>query len=266
MIATLCVLFGSFVGFALGLTGGGGSLLAVPLLVYGLSIPPHEAFGISLAAVGGTALIGLGQRIYAGEVEFGTGFLFALAGMTGAPVGIWVARKIPETVLLVLFAVLMLFIAGKMWREASSRKKDHSGSTPPTCEREESGQLKFTSKCALLLIMVGIVTGFLSGMFGVGGGVVIVPALVLFSEMPIRRAVGTSLLVIVLVSLSGVVSHFFAGDGISLEVTGLFVIGGVFGLALGNTVSRRISGAMLQRVFAVGILVVAAFIVVRTLA
>jgi uncharacterized membrane protein YfcA len=91
MFYSLSELFGSFVGFALGLTGGGGSILAVPLLIYGLSISPREAFGISLAAVGATALIGLAQRIRVGEVEFGTGVLFALAGMAGAPLGIWLA-------------------------------------------------------------------------------------------------------------------------------------------------------------------------------
>lgn len=266
MFYSLSVLFGSFVGFALGLTGGGGSLLAVPLLVYGLSIAPREAFGISLAAVGATALIGLVQRIRAGEVELGTGVLFAIAGMIGAPVGIWSAGKIPETVLLILFSVLMLFIAWKMWRDSSKKVEDKSHLEPSTCQREESGKLKFTSRCALLLILVGLGTGFLSGMFGVGGGVVIVPALVMFSGMPIHRAVGTSLLVILLISVSGVLSHFIAGRGISLEVTGLFVLGGILGLVLSNLVSKRISGSKLQKVFAVGIVVVAIFVVAKTLA
>ncbi len=265
MFYSLSVLFGSFVGFALGLTGGGGSLLAVPLLVYGLSIAPREAFGISLAAVGATALIGLVQKIRVGEVELGTGVLFALAGMAGAPVGIWLAGKIPETVLLILFAVLMLLIAWKMWRDSSKEIENKSQLDPSTCQREESGKLKLTSRCALLLTLVGLATGFLSGMFGVGGGVVIVPALVIFSGMPIHRAVGTSLLVIVLISISGVLSHFLAGRGISLEVTGLFVFGGILGLAISHLVSKRISGSMLQKVFAAGIVVVAIFMVSKTL-
>ena len=266
MFYSLSVLFGSLVGFALGLTGGGGSLLAVPLLVYGLSIAPREAFAISLAAVGATALMGLVQRIRVGEVELGTGVLFALAGMIGAPVGIWLAGKIPEAVLLILFAILMLFISWKMWRDSSKKINNKSQLEPSTCQREESGKLKFTSRCALLLILVGLGTGFLSGMFGVGGGVVIVPALVMFSGMPIHRAVGTSLLVIVLISISGVSSHFVAGRGISLEVTGLFVLGGILGLVLSNVVSKRISSSMLQKLFAVGIVIIAIFIVGKTLA
>jgi uncharacterized protein len=265
MIYLLYVLFGSFVGFTLGLTGGGGSLLAVPFLVYGLSIAPREAFGISLTVVGVTALIGLVQRIRVGEVEFGTGVLFAIAGMIGAPIGIGLAGKIPETILLILFALLMLLIAGKIWRESFKETKNKPERKPSTCQREENGKLKFTSRCALLLILVGLATGLLSGMFGVGGGVVIVPALIMFSGMPIHRAVGTSLLVIVLISASGVISHFVTGRGISLEITSLFVLGGILGLALSHRVSSRISGPLLQRVFAAGILVVAIFIVSKSL-
>jgi uncharacterized membrane protein YfcA len=270
MFYSLSILFGSFVGFALGLTGGGGSLLAVPLLVYGLSIAPREAFGISLAAVGATALIGLVQRIRAGQVEIGTGVLFAIAGMIGAPAGIWLAGKIPETVLLILFAGLMLVIAWNMWREFSNKvaykPRSDQLEDGPTCKRMENGKLKLTSRCALLLSLVGLATGFLSGMFGVGGGIVIVPALVMFSGMQIQRAVGTSLLVIVLISISGVSSHFLGGRGISVEVTSLFVAGGILGLFLGHLVSRRISSSALQKVFATGIVVVAIFIVIQTLA
>jgi len=176
----LSILFGSLVGFTLGLTGGGGSLLAVPLLVYGLAIAPREAFGVSLAAVGATALVGVIPRIRAGQVEVGTGVLFAIAGMIGAPLGTWVAGMISETVLLVLFSVLML--------------------------------------------------------------------------------------VVVLVSVSGVASHFAAGRGISFEITGLFVLGGVIGMSLGQLVSERLPAPVLQKVFAGGIVAVAVFVAGNTLA
>lgn len=268
---SLSIVFGALVGFALGLTGGGGSLLAVPLLIYGLSIAPREAFGVSLAAVGATALVGVIPRIRAGQVEVGTGLLFAVAGMVGAPLGTWVAGLIPETVLLVLFSVLMLFVAWRLWSKAAQKdnalagaacEKDESRST---CQRTEDGKLRLTSRCAMLLGLVGLTAGFLSGMFGVGGGFVIVPALVLFSGMPIHKAVATSLLVIVLVSISGVASHFAAGRGISLEVTGLFVLGGVIGMSLGRVVSERLPAQVLQKVFASGIVAVAVFIVGKTI-
>lgn len=268
---TLSIVFGALVGFALGLTGGGGSLLAVPLLVYGLAVAPREAFGVSLAAVGATALVGVIPRIRAGQVEVGTGILFAIAGMLGAPLGTWVAGMIPETVLLTLFSVLMLVVAWRLWSKSQANSADvpvacEDASDGPTCQRTADGRLRLTSRCAMLLTLVGLVTGFLSGMFGVGGGFVIVPALVLFSGMPIHKAVATSLLVIVLVSISGVASHFAAGRGISLELTGLFVLGGVTGMALGGVVSKRLSAATLQRVFAIGIVAVAVFVVGKTFA
>ena len=261
MTYLLSLLFGCVVGFALGLTGGGGSLLAVPMLVYGLSIAPREAIGISLAAVGATALLGVIPRWRNGEIEVGTGLLFAFAGMVGAPLGTWVAGMIPEAVLLTMFAVLMLVVAVRMWVKGATT---HATLQKSTCERDESGQLKLTTPCALLLLAIGTLTGFLSGMFGVGGGFVIVPALVLFSKMPIHRAVATSLLVIVLVSLSGVASHIAAGRDISWEVTGLFIVGGYLGLQLGGRLAKRLSGPRLQRLFAGAIVCVAVLIIVKT--
>lgn len=271
MLFSLSILFGSFVGFALGLIGGGGSLLAVPLLVYGLAIAPREAFGLSLAVVGLTALIGVVPRIRTGQVEVGTGVLFSVAGMLGAPLGTWASGMIPETVLLTLFSVLMLIVAWRMWTKSkaqnleTARKTCGADARGLTCQRMPDGKLRLTSRCAMLLAVVGLSTGFLSGMFGVGGGFVIVPALVLLTAMPIKKAVATSLLVIVLVSVSGVASHFAAGREISLEVTGLFVLGGVIGMSLGGLVSKRLSAPILQKVFATGIVAVAIFIVSKTI-
>jgi len=270
MLFPLSILFGASVGFALGLTGGGGSLLAVPLLVYGLAIAPREAFGISLAAVGAMALVGVVPRIRAGQVEVGTGILFAVAGMLGAPLGTWVAGKIPEAVLLTLFAILMLFVAWRLWKEPATKKNLRQAACEteeaPTCQRTADGKLRISSSCAMLLALVGVVTGFLSGMFGVGGGFVIVPALVLYSQMPIHKAVATSLLVIVLISISGVASHFANGRGISLDVTGWFVLGGVLGMSLGGSLGKRLPAPVLQKVFASGIVAVAIFIVSKTFA
>lgn len=111
----LAVLFGCTVGFALGLTGGGGGVFAVPLLVYGLAIAPREAVGLSLASVGGTALAGAVPRLWRGEVELRTGLLFAVAGMLGAPIGSYLSTLFPETALLVMFGCLMLIVAWRMW-------------------------------------------------------------------------------------------------------------------------------------------------------
>ncbi len=272
-MSSLSVIFGALVGCSLGLTGGGGAIFAVPLLVYGLGVAPREAVGISLAAVGATSFVGFLGRWRARKIELRTGLVFAVAGMLGAPVGSWLSGLIPETVLLTLFAILMLVVALRMWSKASepaiaglpiacsTETADVDG---PACRRDLNGNLLLSSRCAWLLAAVGIATGVLSGLFGVGGGFVIVPALVLFSGMTIHRAVGTSMLVVALVSISGIGSHLFAGRTISLETTALFVVGGVAGLLLGTVAGRRLSGPALQKVFAVAIVAVAIFVVVRT--
>ncbi len=117
----LTLLLGTLVGFSLGMTGGGGAIFAVPLLVYVLGIPTREAVGISLLTVGSTAMVGFLPRARHGLVEFPTGILFALAGMIGAPIGSKLADLIPEAILLVAFAFLMLLISVRMWIKAQDR-------------------------------------------------------------------------------------------------------------------------------------------------
>ncbi len=269
----LAILFGAIVGFALGLTGGGGGVFAVPLLVYGLAIAPREAVGISLASVGGTAVFGAVPRLVRGEVELRTGLLFAVAGMAGAPVGAYLSKLVPEQVLLVLFAILMFVVAFRMWSKAKDPKpadgvgvtESDPSSDRSACQRDEKGKLRMTSACARLLVLVGLMTGVLSGMFGVGGGFVIVPALVLFSGMAIHRAVCTSLFVIVLVSISGVASHVAAGNPLSLEVTIRFMVGGFAGMWLGGLVAKRLKGPTLQKTFSVAVVLVATFVIFKSL-
>ncbi|MBL8827263.1 MAG: sulfite exporter TauE/SafE family protein, partial [Planctomycetaceae bacterium] len=259
----LSLIFGAVVGLSLGLTGGGGAIFAVPLLVYGLAVPAREAVAVSLAAVGATSFVGFLHRWKLGEVEIPTGLLFAAAGMIGAPLGTWLASLVPDAVLLLAFAGLMLVVAWRLWQQATKPHAPITDCPPspvtagPTCQRDAAGQLRLTSRCAMLLLAIGVLTGTLSGLFGVGGGFVIVPALVLFSSLPIHRAVGTSLLVIALVSLSGIASQVWSGRTIPFEITALFVIGGVGGLFLGQRIGRRLSGPLLQKVFVVAILLVA---------
>lgn len=270
-MSPLSLIFGAVVGLSLGLTGGGGAIFAVPLLVYGLGIPTREAIAISLAAVGATSLAGFTHRLLLREVELRTGLLFAVAGMLGAPVGTWLAGFLPDAILLLAFAGLMVVVALRMWQKASKHVvaiadcPSPEAQDGPACQRDASGALILTSRCALLLLVIGVLTGVLSGLFGVGGGFVIVPALVLFSGMSIHRAVGTSLMVISLVSVAGIASLAWSGRTISPVITGLFLIGGIAGLFAGQQIGRRLSGPVLQKVFVVAILVVALFVIVRNL-
>jgi uncharacterized protein len=271
-MSPLSLLFGAVVGLSLGLTGGGGAIFAVPLLVYGLEVPAREAVGVSLAAVGTMSFVGFLQRWSTQSVEIRTGLLFAAAGMLGAPVGSWIAGKMPEPLLLTLFAIVMMIVAVRMWQQASTPKTNDGAACPlpdhadgPRCQRDAAGKLILNSRCAVLLLIVGLLTGVLSGLFGVGGGFIIVPALVLFSGMSIHRAVGTSLFVVSLVSVSAVASHLWAGRAIAPAITGLFILGGLAGLFLGQLIGRNLSGSALQKVFAAAILGVATFVIARTL-
>ena len=269
----LAVLIGCAVGVALGLTGGGGGVFAVPLLVYGLAITPREAVGISLASVGGTAFVGLAPRLLHGDVELRTGLLFSGAGMAGAPIGTFLSTKVPETFLLLMFSAVMLAVAWQMWSkirrpqeiQPTCEKKGSTKDNHTACRRDEQGTLRMTSRCAWLLVAVGVLTGVLAGMFGVGGGFVIVPALVLVSGMEIHRAVGTSLFVIVLISISGVLSHIAGGRAISTGTTIQFLAGGIAGIWLGSMLATRLSGPTLQKVFATAVVLVAGFVIVNTI-
>jgi uncharacterized protein len=212
------------------------------------------------------------QRARRGMVEFPTGLLFALAGMIGAPIGSKLADFIPEALLLTIFAGLMLLIALRMWLKATVKPAslpiianevdDNAG---PTCRRDPEGRLRLTSRCAMLLGLVGLSTGFLTGMFGVGGGFIIVPALVSFARMGMQRAIGTSLLVITLVSIAGTTSHLLAGKELSLLTAGLFTSGSLLGLFLGSWLAQKMAGPTLQRLFAISIVLVATYVIHRTI-
>lgn len=268
MLLLLTLFLGALVGFSLGLTGGGGAIFAVPLLVYGLGVPAREAVGVSLLTVGSTSLVGFVQRARRGMVEFPTGLLFAVAGMIGAPAGAWLGSRIPEAVLLGLFALLMLVIAARMWLKAAdsaARLPVMDDNQGPTCRRDPEGKLRITSQCALLLGIIGLAAGVLSGLFGVGGGFIIVPALVMFSGMGMQRAIGTSLLVITLISVSATVSHLLAGKDLSLSTAAVFTVGSVGGLFAGTWLAQRLAGPVLQKLFSAAIIVVALYVIFRTL-
>lgn len=276
----MSILFGIITGISLGLTGGGGAVFAVPMLVYGLGIPTRQAVLISLVSVGATALLGFLQKWRHGEAELRTGLLFAAAGILGAPLGSWTAHQIPDSLLMLLFALLMTIIATVMWRKGSRSSGqaavciplDHAVTAAdyhqdgPRCQRDACGNLILTSRCARLLLLTGVTAGILSGMFGVGGGFIIVPALMVFSSMSMSRAVGTSLMVISLVSASGVISQLSAGQHLQWQTAVLFVAGGLPGLTAGQTAARYLSASTLQKVFAVAILLVAMFVLAKNFA
>lgn len=162
----------------------------------------------------------------------------------------------------------MLVIAARMW----SKSNDAATRLPiimdenagPTCRRDPQGKLRITSPCAALLGLVGLGAGVLSGMFGVGGGFIIVPALVVFSGMGMQKAIGTSLLVITLISASGTANYLLSGKELSLATAAVFTASSIAGLFAGSTLAQRLAGPVLLKVFAAAIVVVAVYVIVRT--
>jgi uncharacterized membrane protein YfcA len=244
--ALVSVALGVTIGLSLGLLGGGGSILTVPALVYLIGLPAARATGTSLAIVGATALIGAARHHAAGRVDLRAALGFGSASMAGAVAGSLLGRGIAADLLLTLFALLMLAAAGAMLR-------------PPRVAPGEPPRGAWAlARVAAVGGAVGVVTGF----FGVGGGFLIVPALVLVLGLPMRRAVGTSLIVIALASAAGLVTHLGAG-AIDLRVTLLFVAGGVIGIVAGTCWAGRLPETQLRRSFAALVVVLAAFLLVR---
>lgn len=262
----LSVIFGSIVGLSLGLTGGGGSMLAVPLLVYGLSLAPRDAVSVSLISVGSTAIAGVISRLRAKEVDIQIGLIFALGGMTGVSAGTWLGNQISPNLLLGLFSVLLMIVAIKMWPKGNSSENTNSEVKSPSrqkgaCQNNGNSEALIPYKCFLTLVIAGLATGILSGMFGVGGGFVIVPMLVWIKGMKMQQAVGTSLLVIAIISMAGVINHLFAGRSIMLATTLPFVLGGVLGMLAGNSMSYRFPQPTLKRIFSIAILLTAILVI-----
>lgn len=256
------ILFGAIVGISLGMTGGGGSIFALPLLVYGLNVGLREGVGMSLAVVGATALFGALLRGWKGELEYGTGLLFALAGMVGAPLGTLLGQHIPDAVTLSLFSLLMLYVGFRMWRLPSNSQP---GGRKGFCERCEKGRIRLSLHCICMLLFTGVLVGILSGVFGVGGGFIIVPALVFVSGISIHRGIATSLMVIALICASGVTSYLLGDGRLPLRLTSFFVGGGLLGMAAGSWSAGRIPALALRRVFAASMWLVALLVLARNL-
>jgi len=234
-------------GVALGLTGGGGSILAVPLLIYGAHIPIHQAIAISLLVVGATALIGFGSTIKTGEIELSAGIVFAITGMLFAPIGSYAGTFINGDLLIIAFSILMVLIG--IWSWSKTKISDlNQPKQEKACRYLPNGKLYLTYKCQGMLLFSGMITGFLTGLFGVGGGFFIVPALLLSANMPIKKAITTSLLIIFLVSVSGFISHIKTTEipwGIALY----FILGGAVGIFGAIWIKNKISSAYLQKIF-----------------
>jgi hypothetical protein len=240
----LALALSTLIGLSLGLLGGGGSILAVPVLVYVARVDVHAAIGMSLAVVGTTALVGGLAHARAGRVDLRAGAVFGGAGMLGAPLGAQATHALAPRVLMLLFAALMLVVGALMLRRR--------GVAPPGARRPHPAAVPATG------LGVGLLTGFL----GVGGGFLIVPALTLLAGLPIHRAVGTSLLVIAASSAAGLLAHLGRGE-VPLGLTGAFAALAALGALAGVRVASGLDPHRLRRAFALFVILVGLFLLAR---
>jgi uncharacterized membrane protein YfcA len=252
MQAVLGLASGALVGFSLGLVGGGGSILAVPLMVYVVGVPDaHLAIGTSAIAVAVNAGINLSSHARGGTVRWSCALTFAVAGMIGAFMGSIFGKMLDGQKLLALFALLMLVIAFLMLKTRS---------------RVGLPDVQMSMANMPAIIGLGFVTGILSGFFGIGGGFLIVPALMLATGMSIMNAISSSLVAVTAFGLTTAASYAYSGL-ISWELAGLFIAGGVVGGLIGTRSARLLSvrrGA-LNVVFASVIIFVALYMLSRNL-
>jgi uncharacterized protein len=236
-------LSGGLVGLLVGTTGGGGSLVAIPLLVYVVGVPVQHATAMSLIVVGYSSLFGAWRESRQRQVHIVSALLFSLTGMIGAWMGAQAHQLVSEALILLLFGHLLLFISvWTFWKSYEGRESD----IPMGCARE------FSWRCAVKALIFGWGIGLLTGFFGIGGGFLTVPALIMLMGFPIRLAIGTSLLIIALISIVGVISHLDMAY-LDFVLTGLVLLGSLLGLMFGSQITRTIPAHHFRRGVAMAI-------------
>lgn len=254
MTLVISLIAGAVIGTLLGLLGGGGSILAVPVLVYVIQLDVEQAIPISLIVVAAASAVAAVPKLRAGHVQWRLAAIFVAAGIPATFVGTAIGRHLPQPILLIGFAAIMVIAGLQMLRD--------NADTGTACSVGDSG-INWR-RCAPRSIPAGLIVGLLTGLFGVGGGFLIIPALVLMLGVEMSVAIGTSLVIIVANSLAGLLAHI--GDaGIDWSITAAFVGAAMSTSLLAGYFGTRLDTARLQRWFAYLVFVVAAYVVVDTL-
>ena len=251
MMLALGYALAALVGLSLGMLGGGGSILTVPIFVYVLGFDPKLAIAMSLPVVGGASLIGAMSHWKAGNVRLSTAAIFGVIAMAGAYAGARLAAFVSARFQLVLLAVVMIAAAVSMFRSA---RRDRLAEEPPAHRPMSLG----------LLVPVALSVGLLTGVVGIGGGFLIVPALVVLARVPMSQAVGTSLLVIAMNSLSGF-AGYLGMVSLPWRFMLIFMAIAAVGILVGTRLVRYVSQSALKQGFSIFLILVGAFILFNNL-
>ena len=243
----LSALLGAGIGAIMGLTGAGGGVLAVPALVFFVGLPFTEAGPAALVSVAIAGAIGSAEALKRGLVRYRAAAFMALFGVALAPTGLRVARVSPERLLLAAFSVVLLIVAARMLFKSGDARA--AGEGVPCRMDPATGRLHWTPAAAATLAAIGATAGFLTGLLGVGGGFMIVPALRRFTDITMQGVVATSLAVTTLVATGTVATTVLHGHPPPWSVAAPFAGGAVCGMVGGRLLVRRLQATQLQRIF-----------------
>ena len=262
----LTLILGALVGAVMGLTGAGGGILAVPTLVAGLGWSLQQAAPVALIAVAGSAALGALQGLRQGLVRYKAAGLMVLAGLPLTSVGIRVAQGLPQQFLSLLFALAMLLVAARFWNSARASGPAGFESHRALAHVDaSSGRFHWSWATGWLFVAIGALTGFVTGLLGVGGGFIVVPMLRRFTDLTMHGIVATSLMVIALVSGGGVLSALAHGAQVPMPATALFALTTALGMFAGRAVAAHIAEKQVQLGFALIVTVVALGLMLKAL-
>ncbi len=261
----MALILGIVIGAVLGVTGAGGGILAVPALVFGLGWSMPQAAPVGLVAIALAALVGALEGLRRRLVRYKAALLMAVIGMFLTPLGLRAAKVVPERALLLLFAAVMLLVAWRMYRHAAKSHADQpsAGDEAPLRMNPSTGKLRWSFASAGTLAAIGATSGFLTGLLGVGGGFLIVPALRHYSDIAMQGVVATSLAVIALVAAQAVAIAYMNGQSLPLAVAAPFAGGAAAGMLAGRLAARRLKGTHMQKAFSIVTALVALLLVAR---
>lgn len=246
------LILGLLVGVILGLTGAGGGILAIPALVFSQGWSVAQAAPIGLLAVSGAAIVGTVEGFVRKLVRYRAAIWIALMGIPMTPAGLYVAQLLPSQWLMTAFAITMLVVAARLLMPNSNNETYHPCNLNP-----DTGRLYWTPTTVVILGGIGMLTGFLTGLLGVGGGFVLVPALRKATNISMHGIVATSLMVIALVGSSGIISSLIQGHVFPLEVALPFILACIVGMFSGRQLINLFKAQTVQRVFALFVIGVA---------
>ena len=256
---------GILVGVLMGLTGAGGGILSVPLLVFFLDLPIAEAAPIGLCAVALAssvgAILGLRNKI----LRYKAAGFMAIFGLVLSPLGLWIAPQIPNAPLQILFSLILLYVAVRLLSQARNQINgipEASRKPPPCLMNPAIGKLQWTLPCARALMFAGSIAGFLSGLLGVGGGFIIVPALKRYTDLPIKSIVATSLGVLAIITGGGAIFSAVSGS-LNVLVAAPFALAALGGLLIGLLLGKKLSGPHTQLIFSLFTLAIAVSLLIK---